>query len=90
MSDPKLVQAVLGEVWEVDDSDPEWLDVRGESIVSFGTSLTKPHQDYERARQAALGHRALQHLAANHYEDCTAHGDCPLCAIVTELREGAK
>ena len=83
--DPRLVQAVLDEEWTV-DSD-ELFDGRKEYIGRFGYS-TEPSTMWgvERARQAALGHRALQKLVANHDPAECTRANCDACAIINELR----
>ncbi len=90
MSDyPKVVREILEEDWRTDSIDAEWLNVHGHGIAMFGTSLTDPSDDAERARQAALGHLALQ-AAARHLDDNHDPGALldELRAILTTLRTG--
>ena len=89
MVDTVLVQAVLDEEWEVDEH--RWLHNGRASVAMF--NMRAPigaAEDYdsaaERARQAALGHRALQWVVA--YVDSGQCLDSEGPMIVAELRGG--
>ena len=60
--DPKLVQAVLDEEWYADEIGCVYMPDTVAVLSSVGK--TPDDVDTERARQAALGHRALQLLAS--------------------------
>jgi hypothetical protein len=86
VADPKLIEAVLSEEWA---GHGFFLVVTSDDQNEMhAATFDRDDGDVERARQAALGKKLLQYIAANHYEDCVAHGPCPLCAIVEELRGG--
>jgi len=84
-----LVQATIDEVWSLDGQNlriGEW------PIAEFwqpnATTWTEK-EDLERARQAALGHRALRLLAKLVDAECSFDGDCDeACTLVEELRGG--
>ena len=58
VSDPKLVEAVLGEEWEATGLRPRIIAVHIAADPTPGSAAV-----LERNRQAALGHRALQAVA---------------------------
>lgn len=85
MADPKLVEEVLGEEWTRSASSIV-VGVHEHLVPSrFALSNVGRWARIERARQAALGHRALRLLVGlhrEHYPSC----DCAACAIIRELR----
>lgn len=85
MVDPKVVEAVLNEPWESDDWE---LCVDDERIADFWPGeQTKQNAFRERARQAALGHRALKLLTQLGDFTGLAIGDAAEAeAIIRELR----
>lgn len=96
MTDPKLVESVLGEVWDLDgeaQSAHEFarVEVDGRLAGDFWQSDSSD-VDAERARQAVLGHRALQLLVERHDEatrqtgECMHQPNCAATAIIKELR----
>lgn len=87
--DPNLVQAVLDEEW---GADAQFV-TDGMRVVltpSRAAHSTGADAVIERARQAALGHRALRYLVElsvdHRLQGCPP--DCEACAIVAELRGG--
>lgn len=85
MSDPKLVEAVLGEEWEATGLRPRIIAVHIAADSTPGSAAV-----LERNRQAALGHRALQLLSAGCplANGTDGHERCRWCAILAELRGG--
>jgi hypothetical protein len=87
MGDPKLVAEVLAQEWEADCSNLLVKDADDDGIAAY---FNRDDGDHERARQAALGHRALQLLSAGCplADGTDAHDRCPWCTILRELRKG--
>ena len=89
VSDPKLVEAVLGEEWSAAD---EQVFANGLNIGEFdyyGTRGAIPAAlDEERARQAALGHRALRLLVNGSAVWSSVEDADAVRAIREELRGG--
>lgn len=79
---PKMVDEVLAQEWEADCSNLLVKDADDDGIAAY---FSRDDGDHERARQAALGHRALQWLVA--YVDGEKFPDAA-ASIVAELRGG--
>jgi hypothetical protein len=89
MSDPKLVEAVLAEEWRSAMIAIVADDVRvGEFSALFPKQDGHKALSHERARQAALGHRALRLLAGGSAIWSSVEDADAVRAIIAELRGG--
>lgn len=85
--DPKLVQAVLDEEYRA-DGYYLYRVADGYLVASFCEPVGPREADNERARQAALGHRALKLLDKLVAAECSFDGSADeAVALVAELRE---
>lgn len=92
MSDPKLVEEVLGEEWTA----ARFVVVIGDEgrIAEFttpffpGSKASMRLTNEERARQAALGHRLLKVVANARNDELSTDDWVRVDAIIAELRGG--
>lgn len=85
MSDPKLAEAVLAQEWEADSSNLLVKDAEDDGIAAY---FNRDAVDTERARQAALGHRALRLLVNGSAVWSSVEDADAVRAIREELRGG--